>query len=100
MSEKQNIKLNIGGKSYQLGIDPAKEEVYRLAEREVNARASKFGKAKVDGFAMQDCLAMAGLELAISNIGMSRSREVGNEDVKALASIAREIADYVDGLKL
>ncbi|MBP3482543.1 MAG: cell division protein ZapA [Alistipes sp.] len=100
MDGKQNIKLNIGGKSYQLGIDPAKEEMYRLAEREVNARASRFGKAKVDGFAMQDCLAMSALELAISNIGMSRSREVGNEDVRELADIAQRIADYVDTLKL
>ena len=35
--EKQAITLKIAGRSYPLNIDREKEEVYRLAEREVNA---------------------------------------------------------------
>ena len=34
---KQNITLKIVGKDYSMAIDPSKEEVYRLAERMVNA---------------------------------------------------------------
>ena len=33
---KQSMTLKIAGKSYQLNIEREKEEVYRLAEREVN----------------------------------------------------------------
>ena len=43
---KQNITLKIGGKDYSMAIDPSKEEVYRLAERMVNAYAAKFEHAK------------------------------------------------------
>ena len=33
---KQKISLKVGGKAYQMTIDSDKEEIYRLAEREVN----------------------------------------------------------------
>ena len=95
-SGKQSIKLKIGGKDYSLSIDPVKEELYRLAEREVNAYVAKFEKARIDGFAKQDCLALSALQLAISNIAMAQSREVGNEDVKRLAAVTEEIEDYLD----
>ncbi len=98
-SGKQSIKLKIGGKEYSLSIDPAKEELYRAAEREVNAYVAKFEKARIDGFAKQDCLALTALQLAISNLGMARSREVGDEDVKRLASLSNRISEYLDDLK-
>ncbi|MBQ2395181.1 MAG: cell division protein ZapA [Alistipes sp.] len=97
---KQNITLKIGGKDYSMAIDPSKEEVYRLAERMVNAYAAKFEQAGIEGSSRQDFLALAALQLAISNVAMSQSREVGNDDVKALNAVCDEVSDYLNKLKI
>mgnify|MGYP002520365621 CR=1 FL=1 len=97
---KQNITLKIGGKDYSMAIDPSKEEVYRLAERMVNAYAAKFEQAGIEGSSRQDFLALAALQLAISNVAMSQSREVGNEDVKALKSVCDQVEDYLSKQKI
>ena len=34
--QKFNIRLNVAGKSYALGIEREKEEIFRRAEKEVN----------------------------------------------------------------
>ncbi len=39
---KQAIKLKVGGKSYSLNIDSEKEELYRLAERELNQSIKEY----------------------------------------------------------
>ena len=70
MAQQQAIKLKIAGKSYSLTLKheaneeqslAEKEELYRLAEREVNAYVTRFEKAKYEGFSTQDCLAMGGV---------------------------------------
>lgn len=99
-SGKQNITLKIVGKDYSMAIDPSKEEVYRLAERMVNAYAGKFEHAGIEGSSRQDFLALAALQLAISNVAMSQSREVGNEDVKALMAVSEEIESYLNRLDI
>lgn len=97
---KQNITLKISGKDYSMAIDPSKEEVYRLAERMVNAYAGKFEQAGIEGSSRQDFLALAALQLAISNVAMSQSREVGNEDVKALKAVSDEVESYLSKQKI
>ena len=66
MAQQQAIKLKIAGKSYSFTLKheaneeqslAEKEELYRLAEREVNAYVTRFEKAKYEGFSTQDCLA-------------------------------------------
>ena len=42
---KQKINLRVKEKAYQMTIDSDKEEIYRLAEREVNANIAKLEKA-------------------------------------------------------
>ncbi len=105
VAEKQAIKLNIGGKSYSFTLTrdageeqtlADKEEIYRLAEREVNAYAIQFEKAKYEGFSMQDYLALAALQLAISKITLTRSRSVGDEDVQRLDALRAEIDNYLN----
>ena len=83
-----------------MAIDPSKEEVYRLAERMVNAYAAKFEQAGIEGSSRQDFLALAALQLAISNVAMSQSREVGNEDVKALKSVCDQVERYLSKQKI
>ena len=55
MAQQQAIKLKIAGKSYSFTLKheaneeqslAEKEELYRLAEREVNAYVTRFEKAK------------------------------------------------------
>ena len=99
-SSKQNLTLKIVGKDYSMAIDPSKEEVYRLAERMVNAYASKFEQAGIEGSSRQDFLALSALQLAISNVAMSQSREVGNDDVKALNAVSDEIESYLSKLDI
>ena len=82
MAQQQAIKLKIAGKSYSFTLKheaneeqslAEKEELYRLAEREVNAYVTRFEKAKYEGFSTQDCLAMAALQLAISSVSQAGS---------------------------
>lgn len=82
MAQQQAIKLKIAGKSYSFTLKheaneeqslAEKEELYRLAEREVNAYVTRFEKAKYEGFSTQDCLAMAALQLAISSVSLPTS---------------------------
>ena len=41
---KQKINLKVAGKAYSLTIDSEKEEIYRLAERDVNSNVGKLQK--------------------------------------------------------
>ena len=46
---KQNITVKIIGKPYPLAIDGEKEELYRLAEREINAYVTRIEQAHFKG---------------------------------------------------
>lgn len=107
MAQQQAIKLKIAGKSYSFTLKheaneeqslAEKEELYRLAEREVNAYVTRFEKAKYEGFSTQDCLAMAALQLAISSVSLARSREVGSE-LRRLEALRDEIDEYLNRIE-
>lgn len=91
MSTKFNIRLNIAGKSYPLSIEREMEEKYRRAEREVNELVTKFrGRFRAES---EDYLAMAALQIAVSNVEMEMSRSLG-EEMDALVEIDGELDDY------
>ena len=94
--DKLDIKLKIAGKSYSMRIDPQKEEIYRLAEREVNRYVTKYEQAHFDGYGVGDYLAIVALQLAVSNIRLSQSREIGSEELKRLAELAKEVETHLD----
>lgn len=99
-TDKLAIKLKIAGKSYSFTISREKEELYRHAEKEVNAYLTRFEKAQYKGFSTTDCLALASLQLSIANLTMAQSREVGDDDLKALTSLDGELNDYLQALKM
>lgn len=108
MAEQQAIKLRIGGKSYSFVLkrDDAdastlaeKEELYRLAEKEVNAYATRLEKSRYDGFSMQDYLALTALQLAISNIALTRSRSLTSEDMERLEELDAKMDAYLNRLR-
>lgn len=94
--DKLDIKLKIAGKSYSMRIEPHKEEIYRLAEREVNRYVTKYEQAHLDGYGVGDYLAIVALQLAVSNIRLSQSREIGSEELKRIAELAKEVGAHLD----
>ena len=94
---KQNITVKIIGKPYPLAIDGEKEELYRLAEREINAYVTRIEQAHFKGFSKEDCLAMAAFQIAVAKL--AQSREVGDEEVKTLAALGGELESYLDALR-
>ncbi len=95
---KQAIKLKVGGKSYAMTIDSEKEELYRLAEREVNQSLSEFERQNYDGFSSVDYMSMTALKYAIRYVGVRTQSEVSSDDVKALEKIDTTIADYLNDI--
>ena len=89
---KQAITLKIAGKSYPFQIESGKEEMYRLAEREVNQYLALIKQQNIRNWTDQDYLSMAALKFAIANVGMRQSRELDNEDLRRL-----EAYDHIQG---
>ena len=97
MSEKLlNIKLDIAGKPYEMTINARNEEVYRLAAREINNRLSKAQQSRVDGFGVQDYLAIVAVDLMISNIRLERKNDVEEGDLKILTELAERLSKHLE----
>ena len=96
---KQAITLKIAGKSYPFNIESGKEEMYRLAEREVNSYLALIKQQNIKNWNDQDYLSMTALKFAIANVGMRQSREVDSEDLRQLEKIGTEIDAYLNDPK-
>ena len=81
---EQKITLKVARKPYSLTIDSDKEEIYRLAEREVNAYIGKWEEAFGDNINIQDCLVFTALQFCINNITITRQNGISDEDIEAL----------------
>ncbi len=97
---KQSINLMLAGRNYPFAIESEAEEIYRLAEREVNYLVSEFQQHNIKEFADRDYLAMAALKLAIVNINAKREGSLQREDVEALQTIKEQLDSYLNELKL
>ncbi len=95
---KQAIKLKIGGKSYSLTIDSEKEELYRLAEREVNQSVTEFEKQNYVGFSLIDFMSMTALKFAINNVNTRLQGEVNSDDMESLKKLETNIGAYLNDL--
>ena len=97
MNERRlNIKLEIAGKTYPMVIDASNEEIYRLAAREINNRLAKAQQTRVDGFIMQDYLAIVAVDLMISKIHLDRKSGVEEGDMKALSELAERLSKHLE----
>ncbi len=95
---KQAIKLKIGGKSYSLTIDSEKEELYRLAEREVNQSVSEFERQNYAGFSHMDYMSMTALKFAINNVNTRLQGELNSDDINSLEAIETNIGAYLNDI--
>lgn len=93
---EQKITLKVARKPYSLNIPIEKEEVYRLAEREVNAYISKWEKMFGDNCNLQDCLALTALQFCINNISMTRQSELSSEDLDALDALSQRMDKHLN----
>ncbi len=96
---KQAITLKIAGKSYPFNIESGKEEMYRLAEREVNSYLTLIKQQNIKNWNDRDYLSMAALKFAILNVSLRQSRELDNEDLQRLQTIGTEIEAYLNDPK-
>ncbi len=96
---QQAITLKIAGKSYSLKIEREKEEMYRLAEREVNNYIALIKQQNFRDWTLQDYLSMAALRFAITNVDLKQHREVGSEDLRKLEELDQEIDTYLNTLQ-
>lgn len=88
---KQAITLKIADKSYPFTIESGKEEVYRLAEREVNDYLALIMKQKIRSWTTQDYLAMAALKFAIADIKTRFDRLPDTDDLSRLERLDEEL---------
>ena len=95
---KQKINLKVAGKAYSLTIDSDKEEVYRLAEREVNTNLATLQKTFGDNFDIKDCLAITALQLSINNIAITRQNELESDDMRALDAMSQRLDKHLNRL--
>lgn len=96
---KQAITLKIAGKSYPFNIESGKEEMYRLAEREVNNYLALIKQQRIKNWTDQDYLSMAALKFAIATVDMRQSREMGDADIERLGRIDEQIDSYLNTLE-
>ena len=97
MSERLlHIKLDIANKPYEMTIDARNEEVYRLAAREINNRLATAQQSRIDGFGIQDYLAIVAVDLMISNIRMEHKNDVEDGDLKALSELAERLSKHLE----
>lgn len=90
-----NISISLAAKSYELSIPAEEEEVYRLAARRINEMVAERQHDYRDGYRAQDYLAMVALDVMVTNILQSRSREVGDEQMQVLAALAEEVGAHL-----
>lgn len=95
---KQKINLRVAGKAYSLTIDSEKEEVYRLAERELNANVARLQKTFGESCDIKDCLAISALQFCINNIAITRQSEIDSDDMKALDKISQRLDQHLNKL--
>lgn len=95
-AQKQRINLKVAGKAYEMSIAPDKEEVYRMAEREVNASITKLRKAYGDKISTEDCLAITALQLCINSISIARQSQVDDEDMAALDELSQLLDKHIN----
>ncbi len=97
--DQQDITLKIAGRSYSLTIEREKEEVYRLAAREVNGYIAELKKQNnFRNWKEEDYLSVVALRFAIKNVDLKRSREVNSEELRQIEELSTEVDDYLNRL--
>ena len=91
------MNLTIDGTALlPINVVPEKEEIYRRAAADINGYISTMRSKFGNKFSAGQYLSLAALKFAIDKIDMMRSREVTDEDMKALQDIDRQLEAYLN----
>lgn len=93
---KQEITLKIAETSIKFSIDAEKEEVYRLAEREVNRYLAEIRSKKMKDWTEKHYLIMAVLRFAINSVVARQRTETDDEDLRRIEALSTEIDTYLN----
>ena len=93
--QKFNIRLNVAGKSYALGIEREKEEIFRRAEKEVNRLTAVESQYMAD---REDYLAVVALQLAVKVVELEASRSLGR-DIDEFDALNRRLDEHLNRLR-
>ena len=93
---QQAITIRIGEIAIPLNIESGKEEVYRLAEREVNRYLAEIQAHKLKDWTDKHYLAMAAMRFAINSVRDRRRTETDDEDLRKLEALSAEIDAYLN----
>ena len=93
---QQAITINIAGVSIPLTIESGKEEVYRLAEREVSKYFKEIRTNNLQGWTDRHYLVMAALHFAIDSVRQRRRSEIDSDDLRKLDELSTEIDTYLN----
>ncbi len=93
---KQAITLKIAGIGIPLTIESEKEEVYRLAEREVNSYFARIRQNNIPDWTDKHYLVMVALRFAITSVNQRRQRETDSDDLRRLEALSTEIDTYLN----
>ena len=96
---KQAITLKVAGRSYAFDIESDKEEMYRLAEREVNTYLARIMQKRYENWSEKDYLSMTALKFAIATVEMRQSREGGDGGPKRLHRVDGGVGAYLNELE-
>lgn len=95
---KQAITLKIAGINIPLTIDSEKEEVYRLAEREVNGYLASIKQRNIQDWTDRHYLSLTALRFAINSVNQRRLHETDDDDLRQLEALSTEIDTYLNTL--
>ena len=93
---KQAITLKIAGINIPITIDSEKEEVYRLAEREVNGYLTSIKQRIMKFWTDRNSLVMYSVRFAIDSVKQRRQHETDDDDLRQLEALSTEIDAYLN----
>ncbi len=96
MDEKSTIVVTISGKEYLFTVERSKQEIFKLAERKVNNAVLKLEKRGIADYSKSDLLALAALDMALSNIKLRQQTEVESEELERLKELDKRVDEYIN----
>ena len=93
---EQKITLHVAGLPLSLTVESEKEELYRLAEREVKHYFKEVQNRNYKGWTKENYLAMTALQFAINYVNQRSARETDSDDLRRLNALSAEIDSYLN----
>lgn len=96
----EEIEIVIAGKSFNMKIDSAKRELYRLAEQKLNASIIRLERMDYEGVGGKDIVSLAAFEFVVANVSLLQQSAAENrESDHVLREINQKMESYMNDLR-